>query len=134
LKITFRLFNTFTWLEVDAEKPEDTRVPNDCFERDTDYYGNDINLNSDHENYGRGAGKRESVKDCQTLCQETKGCLVFTYKTGNKECWLKSTDNGRSNSAGDISGKKFCDSEGTQLHLETSLFLNAMLMKDFYII
>ena len=86
-----------------------------------DYCGNDINLNSGHEHYGRGAGKRESAEECQKLCQETEGCSVFTYKTRIKECWLKSTDTGRSYSAGDISGKKFCDSEGMQLFCKVTI-------------
>ena len=103
--------------------PRGNKISDDCFERDFDYYGNDINAESGHKNYARGAGKCESAQECQRLCQETEECLVFTYKTGNKECWLKSTDSGRSYRVGDISGKNFCDREGMKIYLGTLLFL-----------
>lgn len=57
----------------------------DCFESDTDYYGNDINLST-----ARTTDRRNSPSECQTLCSEREGCLYFTWKRTPRECFLKS--------------------------------------------
>ena len=79
-----------------------------CFEIDTDLVGNDINVDQSDKEYGSGAGMRNSVRECQELCQSRTECNVFTYKTGTKECWLKTTESEKLFQSGVISGPKFC--------------------------
>ena len=72
-----------------------------------DYMGNDLN------NCGT---MTESAKECQTSCQNTEGCVQFTWiglhsdLTGReKQCCLKNAvNNNPASHAGLISGPKFC--------------------------
>ena len=80
----------------------------DCAEHDKDFYGNDLNSDENDEDYALGAGKRDSVGQCQALCQSRDGCEFFTYKTSNKECWLKTSNSGSGYQSGAISGPKSC--------------------------
>ena len=81
----------------------------ECFELDIGYPGNDLNSQPGNVNYALGEGRRDSAKECQQLCQQTQGCLFFTYRHASKECWLKSEDSGRSTQNGAISGKNYCE-------------------------
>ena len=59
---------------------------------------------------------RETPEDCQQLCQETDGCVEFTWALpceGNvdirKMCWLKNQTNTDPLTVADrVSGPKFC--------------------------
>lgn len=68
-----------------------------CFERDIEYFGNDIKNRW-----------RNSVSDCQLLCQRTEECMFFTFKHTPEECSLKTSDSGRANYSDAVSGKKYC--------------------------
>ena len=45
-------------------------LANECYEFNTDYWGNDLN-NCDV--------KTDTSQECQELCAETEGCLEFTW-------------------------------------------------------
>ena len=90
----------------------------DCFYRDQDYVGKDINKNCDD--------KTDTAKQCQELCQKTAGCLKFTYITDNyngpwgigsrKSCCLKGTlVTSLEQLEGVVSGPKECP--GKTLHM-----------------
>ena len=85
-----------------------------CFEKNIVYPGNDMNGKKEHENYALGQGMRDNPEDCQHLCQQTEGCVAFTFKTKGREsggCWLKySKSEGiqLSPKKGAISGNKYC--------------------------
>ena len=83
-----------------------------CLEQGIDYVGNDLNALSTGENYARGSGRRDSTAECQGLCQTTPGCMVFTYKTDSKHCFLKTSKSGKIKRPSSISGKKYCGTEG----------------------
>ena len=68
-----------------------------------------MNGNNAHENHALGEGKRDSPEECQQLCQQTQGCVVFTFRPNNRECWLKHTKTGGRRSSGAISGDKYCE-------------------------
>ena len=62
---------------------------NDCSKAGDDYFGNDLNQCGD---------KKDTNHECQKLCQQTVGCLQFTwigYGTvgREKECCLKNAIN-----------------------------------------
>ena len=80
----------------------------DCDEPDTDYVGNDINSDKNDDDYGSGAGKRDSLEQCRDLCKSRKRCNFFSYKKQSKECWLKTSDSGKRLASGTISGTTFC--------------------------
>ena len=79
-----------------------------CFEIDINFVGNDINADQSDKDYGSGAGIRNSVRECQELCQSRAECNVFTYKTVSKACWLKRNEPMKLFQSGVISGPKFC--------------------------
>ena len=81
----------------------------ECFENNIEYTGNNLNNDSERPNYGLTDGKRESPKECQKLCQQTNGCLVFTYEQKRRACWLKSEDSIKKNQSGSISGRNYCE-------------------------
>ena len=74
-----------------------------CIEEDKDLSGNDLPGNP-----------RENVdlKDCHTLCLNNNQCHFWTYGFDHTEhyrrCWLKSSDSGRTEFKGLISGPKIC--------------------------
>jgi len=76
-------------------------LPADCLRNDYNYYGNDIK-------YVFTA----TVERCQKRCQETEGCVVFSWVT-NWHCWLKSADKGGEYSSDVISGPRTCSSSST---------------------
>ena len=80
----------------------------DCHEQNTNFDGYDINAQPDAENYALGSGKRNSIYKCQQLCQSTEGCEFFTYDPNRNACFLKTSDRGRSQLQGIVSGPKFC--------------------------
>ena len=80
----------------------------DCFDYDRDYEGNDINSDPNDKDYGAGAGRRNSARQCQILCQSRTECNFFTYRPSVRSCWLKNLDSGRRYETGAISGTKFC--------------------------
>ena len=84
-----------------------------CYELETDLWGNDLNAHPSSMNFAQTSGRRNSVRDCQTLCQSTARCLFFTYWPDNNHCYLKTSDSGRQKSypKGAISGPKQCDGE-----------------------
>ena len=93
---------------------ESNRYANkDCYERDIDFYGFDLNNQPDDKNYAWEDGKRNSPLECQKLCQSTKECKAFTYYPRNGHCWLKTSDSDRREFGGMISGPKHCDMKGT---------------------
>ena len=79
-----------------------------CFQYDLDYEGSDINSDPSDLDYGAGAGRRDSARKCQILCQSRSECNFFTYRPSEKSCWLKALDSGRRHQPGAISGNKFC--------------------------
>ena len=78
-----------------------------CFEWHTNFNGYDINGNAADENFSEGSGKRNSKYECQQLCQATPGCAFFTYNPVAQFCYLKTSDVGRSEFRGIVSGPKF---------------------------
>ena len=80
----------------------------DCYEQNTNLNGYDINVQPDDENYALGSGKRNSNFECQQLCQSTEDCEFFTYNPNRNFCFLKTSDRGRSELEGIVSGPKFC--------------------------
>ena len=80
----------------------------DCYEQNTNLNGYDINVQPDDENYALGSGKRNSNFECQQLCQSTEDCEFFTYNPNRNFCFLKTSDRGRSQLQGIVSGPKFC--------------------------
>ena len=79
-----------------------------CYEQNTNFGGYDINVQPDAENFALGSGKRNSNFECQQLCQSTEGCEFYTYDPHRNACFLKSSDRGRSQLQGIVSGPKFC--------------------------
>ena len=77
-----------------------------CFAGNADLPGHGINPIAEF---------RDSVKECQVLCKLKVGCVAFTWKRQDRQCFLK----GRVNSAvyvkGLVSARKFCDDKGTML-------------------
>ena len=67
-----------------------------------------MNDNPSDKDYASGKGKRDSVSECQKLCQSRKGCLFFTYHSSSKTCWLKAGRITRASFAGWVSGRKYC--------------------------
>ena len=103
-------YNTFSFLVI-------------CFEDDIDYRGYDINKHPNNAYYAKGAGKRNSAKECQQLCQQEASCKFFTHHISKKECWLKTRSSSRRQNSGSTSGPKTC-SEG--------IFQNVFLLQhDF---
>ena len=85
-----------------------------CFEENIDYVGNDLNNQTSDTNYSLGYENLESAKDCRELCQDTNGCLGFTWESYNKTCSLKSAMEGKRSQEGAISGKKYCEETDPQ--------------------
>ena len=79
-----------------------------CYEQNTNLNGYDINVQPDDENYALGSGKRNSNFECQQLCQSMEDCEFFTYDPIRNGCFLKTSDRGRSQLEGIVSGPKFC--------------------------
>ena len=81
-------------------------------EQDIEYDGHYLNGQQNDKDYGRVGGRKDSVDECQQLCQATAGCAFFTYNPQNQFCHLKTSDNGRLDyrleSKGIVSGPKFC--------------------------
>ena len=74
-----------------------------------------MNKRPTDENYAKGPGRRDSVFECQRLCQTTQGCMAFTYQMSEKYCYLKMSESGKRirRGLGLVSGRKYCDPEGT---------------------
>lgn len=83
----------------------------DCTEQGIDYLGNDLNINKDDIDWYNGPGKRDSVEGCHLLCKRRAECMFFTYLPTQKQCFLKTSDSGRTNKAHLISGKKYCGND-----------------------
>ena len=79
-----------------------------CFESGIDYAGNDLNSNINDVDYARGSGRRNSTLGCQQLCQKRDACKTFTYHLNDQDCYLKTSNSGRTTVSGVISGKKYC--------------------------
>ena len=67
-----------------------------------------MNAAANDKNYARGAGRQNSYEDCQKLCQETRGCMFFTYDSSDNDCYLKDNYTGRKSHSGAVSGPKYC--------------------------
>ena len=61
-----------------------------------------MSINNGHDD------ERNSVEECQHLCQQTDGCNVFTWYSERKWCWLKSGIAASIELQGAISGPKQC--------------------------
>ena len=72
-----------------------------------------MNAQPTDENYAIGSGRRDSVLECQRLCQTTKGCMVFSYQPSENNCWLKTSDSDKESKPDRVSGRKYCNLEGT---------------------
>ena len=70
-----------------------------------------MNSNPMDKDYASGKGKRDSVSECQKLCQSRKGCLFFTYHSSSKDCFLKAGHITKASFAGWVSGRKYCQGE-----------------------
>jgi hypothetical protein len=68
---------------------------------DVDFGGNDIGV----------IGNTGSVIDCACKCKEKAGCSFFTWNSGNSNCLLKSSDEGRKSSTGALSASVDCYKE-----------------------
>ncbi|PFH31778.1 hypothetical protein BESB_022700 [Besnoitia besnoiti] len=51
----------------------------------------------------------ESVEECQNRCQQTKGCIHFTYNSHSESCHLKATRPQLYKHGGDLTGSRTCD-------------------------
>ena len=67
-----------------------------------------MNNNPMDKDYASGKGKRDSVSECQKLCQCRKGCLFFTYHSSSKSCFLKAGRIIKASFVGWVSGRKYC--------------------------
>ena len=67
-----------------------------------------MNGNPMDKDYASGKGKRDSVSECQKLCQSRKGCIFFTYHSSSKDCFLKAGRITKASFAGWVSGRKYC--------------------------
>ena len=67
--------------------------------KDFAYPGNDLG----------GQRTSNSPRECQQLCQQQYGCVVFTFRASGKECWLKHTKSAGVVSSGAISGNRNCE-------------------------
>ena len=61
-----------------------------------------MSINNGHDD------ERNTVEECQHLCQQTDGCNVFTWYSERKWCWLKSGIAASIELQGAISGPKQC--------------------------
>ena len=61
-----------------------------------------MSINNGHDD------EKNSVEECQHLCQQTDGCNVFTWYSERKWCWLKSGIAASIELEGAISGPKQC--------------------------
>ena len=68
-------------------------------EENIDYSGYDLNLDT-----GRNKDRKETAEDCRKLCNSNPQCNYFTWKKNSKECWSKTSNKGRHNQRGSISG------------------------------
>ena len=78
--------------------------------------------------------QKDSVSDCQLLCQQTSGCKAFTYITNSYngehgegargKCHLKSVNNGpRVRVEGLVSGPKFCPGKVLWFNCDIQFFV-----------
>lgn len=74
------------------------RAEGPCFERDTDYYGNDV----------EGGHDAETPEECQEQCVKTDKCNYFTFEVDRNMCWLKNTKLGRRPGKQLVSGPRNC--------------------------
>jgi len=70
----------------------------DCFERDVDYYGNDV----------EGGHDAKTPEDCQAQCVTADKCNYFTFEVKRNMCWLKNTKIGRRPGQDLVSGPRNC--------------------------
>ena len=73
-------------------------IPGCTVEYNIDYYGNEI------RNYS-GVG---TSKACADLCASTDGGLFWTWNPASRKCFVKSSDSGRHQYSGAVSGNKQC--------------------------
>ena len=74
------------------------RTSGKCFEREIDYFGNDITSYT-----------ASSPEQCQIKCQGDSLCKAWTFNGRNKNCFLKSSNSGKTASASYVtSGPKNC--------------------------
>ena len=72
-----------------------------CFEKDTDYHGSDL----ENGHYV----STESAGACQTSCQNTAGCEFWTWTPNyHNACWRKSGKGDVRSHYGVTSGPKHC--------------------------
>ena len=74
------------------------RIITDCFEREIDYFDNDIKRIT-----------TSSPKHCQIECQGVAHCRAWTFNGDNKNCFLKTSNSGKQASLPFVtSGPKYC--------------------------
>ena len=49
-----------------------------------------------------------SKEDCCNICKDWEGCSFFTYRVNKKTCWLKDSDQGRTQDNKAVSGSVNC--------------------------
>ena len=54
-----------------------------------------------------GNDMRDNPEECQQLCQQTEGCVAFTF-TSKGACWLKDFKSQGERKSGAFSGDKYC--------------------------
>ena len=94
----------------------DTRDLTACFEPRTDYPGNNIK-----------SEPKTSPFACQLWCQTTASCKFFTYDLQLAQCYLKSSDAGRSFHSSCVSGPRETCSK-CRAHVSSALLLTRLLL------
>ena len=54
-----------------------------CLEQKVDFFGQDINNNTNDPDYGIGGGRQNTAIGCQLLCQQRNECKFFYIHTRN---------------------------------------------------
>lgn len=75
--------------------------PQDCFECNVDYNGNDI-----HD--GGWPYNASSSNACQDLCAQDSGCYFFGFRPSTGHCWLKDSNAGAVGKDDSVAGPKQC--------------------------
>eukprot|EP00661_Eupelagonemidae_sp_cell13_P014983 gene14983-biopygen6630 len=81
--------------------------------RGFDFIGNDIPSQQPPYNQPRlgNSGSQTTAAECQSLCTAEPLCAFFTFNSNSNVdfgCWLKTSDAGRTASAGATSGPRSC--------------------------
>ena len=80
-------------------------IPDHCYDLNVDY--------SFGKNVRNGYVETDSAENCQLLCQTTNPCRFFSFDAENKKCWLKRSNEGKTNKDNFVSGQKHCNQKGT---------------------